>query len=137
MRGWLAFLIVAVGLAVPAAAQDPITGYEFRIYAPNATAPQIITPVPLANVSCNLVKATVTSNTNPTMALWDDPVNVGKDCRWIFSTPAPGPVLALPSGPYSASLVALNSSGLSAESALAPFTRERVPAAPTAVRITR
>ena len=138
MRRTLLALAVIL-CAVPAFAQDVITAYEFRIYASGASAPQIVTPIPIASVTCNLAKVTppATTVSNPTTALWDDPVNTGRDCRWVMASNGPGPIVALPSGTYTGALVASNAEGASAESARVPFLRERSPGVVTGVRLIR
>lgn len=132
-------LILGLLSAASASAQDGLpTAYEFRIYAAGATAPQVTTPVPVASVTCNLTRVTPPTApvTNPTTVLWNDPVNVGKDCQWVIGATA-GPLVALPSGTFSGALVASNAEGASAESAHVPFSRQRAPGALTGVRFTR
>ena len=125
-------LIVLVGLRLGA---QTIESYELRAYTVGATSPLQTFTFPLANVTCNLAPITSGSTINPTTALWDDPVNAGRDCRFVqgsgilFSVSTPGN--------YEEALVAVNQAGLSPESTRAHFSKLDPAGAPSGLRLRR
>lgn len=129
-------LVVALLLlAARAFAQDAPTSYELRIYQ-GGTAPVSTTTFLASAVTCGLAKVTVPTTTivNPVRVIWEDPADPTKDCIADQSTY----LLARPVGTYTASLVAVNEAGASAESARSnPFARSLPPDSPRAVRIAR
>lgn len=138
----LAALVLAL-FPLSAFAQDPpVTSYEFRIYSSaTATTPVTTNTYPATSATCGLTKpvnpgSAITSN--PNIILFDDPAMPTRDCSISISTaPTTGPIATLPSGSYQGVLVAISSEGPSVESNRALFTRARVPAAVTGVRLIR
>src|SRR5688500_18458187 len=130
-----ALLLASCLVLVPAVtvAQEIITSYEFRVYAAGAVAPTSSTPFPASAATCNQAAPSVGTTVNPTTVLWDDPSATGRVCS-LSLTAGTGPIVTLPSGTYTGSIVAANTEGASPESNRAPFSRARVPAARTGVR---
>jgi hypothetical protein len=133
-----ALLAVALCLlyAAPAVAQAGIpTSYTLRIYTDGTPLVQALT-VAMSQVSCNLASSPGTGTEpaeNPTLWIWDDPVNAGKLCAFNDSAR----MSALPNGNYHGTATAENADGSSAETASVPFTRRRLnpPGVPTGLRV--
>jgi hypothetical protein len=123
--------------AAPALAQTGIpASYTLRIYTDGTPQVSALT-VSLAQITCNLATSPGTGTEpaeNPTLWVWDDPVNAGKFCS--FNDGAR--LSALPNGNYHGTATAENADGSSAETASVPFSRRRPnpPAAPTGLRVT-
>jgi hypothetical protein len=121
--------------AAPALAQTGIpASYTLRIYTDGTPQVSALT-VSLAQITCNLATSPGTGTEpaeNPTLWIWDDPVNAGKLCAFTDSR-----FSALPNGNYHGTATAENADGSSAETASVPFTRRRPnpPAVPTGLRV--
>lgn len=133
--------LVAAFLLAPLAVfaqSDLPTSHEFLVYAPGASAPQVVTPIPLSIVTCGLTLTVPTpAAVNPNRVSWTDPADNTKKCQVDLSAPAPGPIIALPSGNYEAAMRSLNAEGTGADSNRDPFARRRVPSALTGVKLLR
>lgn len=93
----------------------------------------------IGGITCNLAPPVIPPGTpvNPTQALWDDPSNAGRVCRW--QDPGTGPLFSVPFGAaYEAGLQAYNMAGRGPESNRVPFSRLAPPSiAPTGLRVIR
>lgn len=126
--------LVLVGSRVVEA--QAITSYELHYYAVGAAVATATEGFSASSVVCNQAPPTSTVTVNPTMVVWDDPALPGRVCRW--DAPATALLQTAPIGAWEAALVAINSAGVSPESARAPFSRAAVPApAPTGLRVVR
>lgn len=144
MKKTLQIAAVLIGfllaLAAIASAQT-VDGYRLNIYnagaAPGATPMQTFDFLSTA-ITCNLPPSTVTGvPVNPTIVLWDDPTNAGRECQWTDN--ATGPLFSVPVGAaYEAALQGFNAAGRGPESNRTPFSRLAPPTtAPTRVRLKR
>lgn len=110
---------------------NQVLTYTLKIFLLGAAAPISTTPLAPAAVVCNLPPTSETSTINPSRAVWDDDANAGKQCQWQ-DVPG-GPLLSLPLGGYSATLVRISPDG-SAETAKVEFTRAVVAPGPRTIQ---
>jgi hypothetical protein len=135
------FLVAALVLApLPAAAQNPITGYFAQYY--NAGAPQPLTQtetIPASAVQCGVtpkLAGSGASTINPNTILWDDPANPATaDCR--VNLGATSVLVSLPIGAYEGVVVPVSAGGNGLPSNRAPFSLAPLPSARTGIRFIR
>lgn len=141
MRNLLLAAMFAVLVPVAAMAQTMPDSYQLKYYAAGAAAPLQQTDAFLSGAAnCNAEPPQVQPTeltVNPSVAVWDDPVNAGKVC--IYAFPQNGALFSLPIGQtFQATMVGINSAGASAESARSnPFSRLGPPPAPTGLLFVR
>lgn len=134
-------LVAALVLApLPAAAQNPITGYIAQYY--NAGAPQPLTQtetIPASAVQCGVTPklvAPAVSTVNPNTILWDDPANpTSADCKVALG--ATSVLIGLPIGNYEGVIVPVSAGGNGLASNRAPFSLAPLPPARTGTRFIR
>lgn len=133
MRALLTVLFVVMAVPVSAQTGTP-TNWILQLYVAGGAAVGTGTSVSAPAVQCGQTRVAGDTQ-NPTMWKWADPADSTKDC--VFNDAAR--LAALPDGNYEGTVRAVNSDGMSAESARAPFTRRRPnpPAVPTDLRITQ
>lgn len=126
-------LFVVVRLA--GAQTSPADSYLLAYYNAGATAPLQQSDSFLASAAtCNQTPPTLTTS-NPAEAVWNDLLNQGKVCIYVF--PPTASILSFPIGNFEATLRAVNAIGTSAESNRAPFTRGTLPAVPSGFKVGR
>ena len=128
----------ALVLVASTASAQSIDKWQLRIYLAGAAVPISSTDLLVANVACGLPAPLTGSTINPNKVGWDNVAPGSGFCRW--DDPGTGVLNSLPFGAasYDATLVAVNGTLVSAESAKATFTRPGVtPAAPTGLRVVR
>lgn len=120
-------------VAITVTLSAPATSHRLRIYQGTSVLTELDVPVAAAVCNQALSPATPVPVTNPVRWIWDDPLNVGRECRY----PDDARFLALADGAYEAAVASVNASGVGPESPHVPFGRSRPqpPPAPTGVRV--